>query len=168
MRYRLAAVGLAALLLTACQRETDQHLAELSGRMFVFNYRVATANYLITLRKMAPFPQNSHAEAEFENPQGGAPLLVRERLFPVMDKIVLQSPSLKCVKKDRPYSVKIRLVDADEKPLQVIETSVTSDVDQTEVMPSKPLVVGPLYTPNPEVFHTDGSVDYAKEENCPT
>jgi len=167
MMRRLVACGLAALLLAACQREADEKLAELSGRVFVFNYRIAAANYVVTLRRTAPLPENSYAEAEFENPQGGPPLVARQKLFPVMEKIVLESPNLKCVKKDRPYSVKIRLVDADEKPLQTIETSVTSDVDQTEMMPSKPLVVGPLYTPNPEVFHADGSVDYDKQANCP-
>jgi len=166
MMRRLLACGLATVLLASCQREADGKFAELSGRMFVFNYRVATANYLVTLRKTAPLPEGAYAEAEFENPEGGAPFVVRQTLFPVMDKIVLQSPNLKCVKKDRPYSVRIRLVGAGDEPLQAIETSITSDVDQT-VMPSKPLVVGPLYTPNPEVFHADGTADYGKEDNCP-
>ncbi|MFB9951169.1 hypothetical protein ACFFP0_20170 [Rhizobium puerariae] len=167
MKHRFVVCSLAALLLAACQREADEPLAELSGRVFIFNYRVAAANYVVTLRKTAPFPEGSYAEAEFENPQGGAPLTARQTLFPAMEKIVLESPDLKCVKKDKPYSVKIRLVGDDDKPLQTIETSVTSNMDQTEMMPSKPLVVGPVYTPNPEVFHADGSVDYAKQGNCP-
>ncbi|WP_117194156.1 hypothetical protein [Rhizobium terrae] len=167
MMHRLLICGLAALALAACQRKADEPLAELSGRVFIFNYRVAAANYVITLRKTAPFPEGAYAEAEFENPQGGAPLTARQKLFPAMEKIVLESPDLKCVKKDKTYSVKIRLVGADRKPLQTIETSVTSNMEQTEMMPSKPLVVGPIYTPNPEVFKADGSVDYAKEANCP-
>lgn len=163
----LAALAFSAFILSACQREANEPLAELSGRFFVFNYRVATATYLITLRRTAPFPENAYAEAEFENPQGGASLTAREKLFPAMDKIVLTSPELKCVKKDKPYAVTIRLVDNDGKVLQTIGTTVTSNADQTEVMPSKPLVVGPLYTPNPEVFHADGSVDYDKAGSCP-
>ncbi|WP_407720880.1 hypothetical protein [Neorhizobium petrolearium] len=167
MMRRLVFCALAALLLTACQREADEPLAELSGRVFIFNYRVAAANYVVTLRKTAPFPENSYAEAEFENPQGGAALVVRQKLFPAMEKIVLESPDLKCVRKDKPYSVKIRLVGADDRPLQTIETSITSNMDQTAMMPGKPLVVGPIYTPNPEVFKADGSVDYDKQANCP-
>jgi len=165
--FRFLLGGLAALSLIACQREANEPLAELSGRIFIFNYRVAAASYVITLRKTAPFPAGAYAEAEFENPQGGAPLTARQNLFPSMEKIVLESPDLKCVRKDKPYAVKIRLVGEGEKTLQTIETSVTSNMDQTVMMPSKPLVVGPVYTPNPEVFHADGSVDYDKAGNCP-
>ena len=162
---RLLVLGFATIALVSCQREADEKLAELSGRMFVFNYRVATATYLITLRTTAPLPEGGHAEAQFENPMGGEPLVAREKFFPAMSKIVLTSPNLQCVKKDRPYKVTIRLLGADEQTIQTIETSVTSDVDQT-VLPAKPLVVGPLYTPNPEVFKADGTADYAPE-NCP-
>jgi hypothetical protein len=167
MMRRLLVCGLTAFSLTTCQREKDQPLAELSGKIFIFNYRVAAASYVITLRKTAPFPEGAYAEAEFENPQGGSPLKARQDIFPTMEKIVLESPDLKCVKKDKPYAVKIRLVGAGEKALQTIVTSVTSNMDQTEMLPSKPLVVGPTYTPNPEVFHGDGSVDYDKAGNCP-
>lgn len=83
----VVAIGLSAVLLLGCQRETEGNLVELSGRMFVFNYRVATANYLITLRKLAPIPEDSVAVAEFENPKGGETLTAREKIFAVDDKI---------------------------------------------------------------------------------
>ena len=166
MMRRLIPCGLAALLLTACQREAEQQLAELSGRIFVFNYRVATANYLVTLRRTGTLPEGGSVEAEFENPRGGNPLTIREKLFPMMEKISLASPPIECVRQDRPYAVKIRLLDSDGTPLQTIETTVTSNVDQS-ILPAKPLVVGPGYDPNPDVFKPDGSADYSPVADCP-
>lgn len=57
MTCKALAVGLSILLLASCQRETEGKLVELSGRLFVFNYRVATANYLVTLKKLRPLPK---------------------------------------------------------------------------------------------------------------
>jgi len=167
MKGKAFAIGLAFLLLASCQRETEGKLVELSGRLFVFNYRVATANYLVTLRKLRPLPEGSIVSAEFENPKGGDVLTTREKIFPVDDKIVIQSPHLQCVRKDHPYIVNIRILSPSGDVLQKIETSITSDVDQN-VLPAKPLVVGPGYTPNPEVFRADGTQNMAAEDSdCP-
>jgi hypothetical protein len=166
MRGRAIASFLAMLALAGCQRETEDKLVELSGRLFVFNYRVATANYLVTLRKIAPIPEGSIAAAEFQNPKGGAALTSSEKIFPMGDKVAIQSPFVECVRKDRPYAVTIRILDASGKVLQEIDTSITSDVDQT-VLPTKPLVIGPLYTQNPEVFRSDGTTDYGHAGDCP-
>jgi hypothetical protein len=165
MKHRSAIIWLAVMMLAACQRDVTEQVAELTGRLFVFNYREATANYLITLKATAPLPEGAFAEAEFENPRGGAPLSVRQKLFPAMEKIVLESPHLQCVRKGHRYKVTIRLLEADGRTIQTIETSVASDVDQS-VLPAKPLVVGPLYTPNPDVFKADGSADFSPED-CP-
>ncbi len=81
------------------------------------------------------------AVAEFENPAGGDPIVINEKVFPAWDKITLQSPNVHCIRKDRPYSVQIRLVDAEGKTLQELKTQLVSDVDQS-ILPSKPLVVG--------------------------
>jgi hypothetical protein len=161
------AIALVSILLPGCQRETDGKLVELTGRIFVFNYRVATANYLVTLRKLGPLPEGSTAVAEFENPKGGETLTTREKIFAVDEKIAIQSPHLQCVRKDHPYAVTIRILGSSGEVLQEIETSITSDVDQT-VLPTKPLVIGPGYEANPEVFGTGGAADYGKAEACPT
>ncbi|NTG49071.1 hypothetical protein G6M04_16970 [Agrobacterium rhizogenes] len=158
--------AIAGLTIASCQREPESGPTELSGRLFVFNYRVATASYMITLKKIAPIPEGTTAVAEFENPAGGDPLVVRQKIFAFWDKITLESPDLRCVRKDRPYSVSIRLVDASDKTIQTIKTEVKSDLDQT-VLPTKPLVVGPVYTENPDVFKSDGSVDYGHDTACP-
>ena len=151
--------------ITGCQRQVDEGPTELNGRHFVFNYRVSTATYLINLARKAEIPQGSFAIAEFENPMGGDPLVVREKIFPFWDRITLQSPPVHCVRKDRPYQVNIRLVDATGNTLQTIRTEVTSDVDQS-VLAAKPLVVGPVYTVNPDLVEADGSIDFSPEK-CP-
>ncbi|WP_249406373.1 hypothetical protein [Rhizobium sp. CFBP 13726] len=154
------------LIVTGCQRPSEGVYFELSGRIFVFNYRVATANYLVTLRKVSATPKESRARAEFENPRGGPPLVTEERVLDVDDALTLASPFVQCVRKDRPYRVTITLTGTSGEVLQVIETTVTSDVDQS-VIPAAPLVVGPVYSPNPDVFKADGSSDFSGRTGCP-
>jgi len=163
---RWLALPLTLLALAGCQREEQRDVAKISGRMFVFNYRVAVATYLVTLQAQVPIEEGSVIEAEFENPRGGEALTVSERLFPKNSKIVLQSPPVECVRQDRPYTVTIRLRAPDGHVMQTLETKVTSDTDQS-LLPAKPLVVGPLYTPNPEVFRSDGTTDMKPVQNCP-
>lgn len=166
MKALSMAVLLASAVLTGCQRETDKFV-EVSGRVFVFNYRIAIATYVVTLNKKAPIPEGTVAIAEFENPAGGDVLVTNEKIYPFWDKITLQSPAIHCVKKDKPYAVSVRLVDAKGETLQSLKTEVISSLDQS-VMPGKPLVVGPLYTKNPEVFKRDGTVDYDSAATCPS
>ncbi|MEJ8308510.1 hypothetical protein [Agrobacterium larrymoorei] len=163
---RWLSLPLILLALAGCQREEQRNVAKISGRMFVFNYRVAVATYLITLQTQVPIEDGSTIEAAFENPRGGEALTVSERLFPKNSKIVLQSPPVECVRQGRPYKVTIRLRAPDGHVMQTLETSVTSSTDQS-LLPAKPLVVGPLYTPNPEVFRNDGTTDMRPVQNCP-
>lgn len=153
-----------ALPLAGCQREEEGPLA-ISGKVFVFNYRVARATYLLTLARNGTLPDESYAEATFENPTGGEPLKIREKIFPFWDKVTLESPTVHCVRKEHPYAVSIRIVDATGKLLQSLKTTVISSMDQS-VLPAKPLVVGPVYTENPEVFKADGTVDFSPEKGC--
>ncbi|NTF31428.1 hypothetical protein [Rhizobium skierniewicense] len=163
---RLVTLMTAALLLAACQREEQRDVVSVSGRMFVFNYRVATATYLVTLQPTSPIKDGSTIEASFENPRGGGPFTITEKLFPKNLRIVLQSPPVECVREGRPYAVTIRIRAPDGHVMQTIDTSVTSDTDQS-LLPAKPLVVGPLYTPNPHVFKADGTTDMAPVQGCP-
>ncbi|SCX26956.1 hypothetical protein DSM25558_4129 [Agrobacterium sp. DSM 25558] len=163
----VVALAIATLSLCACQREEQREIVSVSGRMFVFNYRVATATYLVTLQPTAPIREGSSIEASFENPRGGEAFTINEPLFPKSPKIVLQSPPVECVKEGRAYRVTIRLKAPDGHVMQTIDTSITSDTDQS-LLPAKPLVVGPLYTPNPEVFKADGSMDMGAAAGCPT
>jgi hypothetical protein len=152
--------------LCGCKRDEPRDVAKVSGRMFVFNYRVAIATYLVTLQRIAPIRDGSTLEASFENPRGGTELTTREKIFPADEKIAVQSPPVECVKQDRPYKVTIRIKGPEGDVLQTIETTIRSDTDQS-LLPAKPLTVGPLYTPNPDVFKADGTTDMRPVEGCP-
>lgn len=166
-RIALPLLAITAMLgLSACQRDEPREVAKISGRMFVFNYRVAIATYLVTLQRVAPIRDGSTVEATFENPRGGAELTTREKIFPTDEKITVQSPPVECIKQDRPYRVVIRIKGPEGDLLQTIETTIRSDTDQS-LLPAKPLTVGPLYTPNPEVFKPDGTMDMRPVQDCP-
>lgn len=151
--------------LAGCQREDKEGPLAIDGKVFVFNYRVAAANYVLTLKRLGPLPDEAYLEARFEDPRGGEALVKKTRIFPFWDKIPLESPDVHCIVKDRPYKVEIDVSDAAGKPLQTIETSMISTLDQT-ILPAKPLVVGAIYTANPDVYKPGQEPDFAPE-SCP-
>ena len=99
----VGAALIAALALGAC-RDTggDGKLFEISGKIFVFNYRLARATYVVTLRPLQPMAEGQVAVASFQNPAGGAPLVVEQKVWPKLDKVTLESPALTCVVKNKP------------------------------------------------------------------
>ena len=165
---RLKSLLILPLLLAsaACQRETGPDPLQLTGKMFIFNYRLAYATYMVTLTKTEPVPEGSTITAEFENPAGGAPILLTRKLFPKLDKVVLESPDVTCVRRAKPYKVVIRVEGPDGALLQSLETSVISNLDQ-DVMPAKALVVGPAYDKNPEVFRDGEAPARFETAKCP-
>jgi hypothetical protein len=150
-----AAAAIAGLLVAGC-RDTGKEgeYFVLDGKLFVFNYRVATATYLVNIKPVRQVGDGQMAVVSFEDPAGGAPIIVREKIWPRMEKTTLNSPPVFCIVKDKPYAVSIRIEDASGALLQQIDTTMTSSQDQT-LLPDKPLVVGPLYTPNPEASTPD-------------
>lgn len=140
--------------LGACRDAGEGDYLNVSGKIFVFNYRIAQATYLLTLAKLRPLPDGAMLETTFENPAGGDPFIVRQKIWPMMDKITVESPPVKCVKANREYKVSMRLEDAKGRVLQMIERKMISDTDES-VLPDKPLVVGPFYDPNPDKGSTD-------------
>jgi len=170
-RTRLLATALAALAtasLGGCRDSGgDGEYFRISGKLFVFNYRVATATYLVTLDPLGPMQEGDVAVARFENPAGGDPIEVRQRIWPKLDKVTIESPPLACVAKDRPYDVSIRIEDRNSELRQMLETTITSNIDQS-ILPDAPLVVGPVYTPNPELAgHPDGKIPGKAKPACP-
>ena len=164
---RLLPILLALTLpLAACQRETGPDPLKLTGKMFVFNYRLAYATYLVTLEQTQPLPEGSVVKAEFENPAGGTPLTLERKIFPNLPRVVLESPDITCVKKNQPYRVTVSVVGPDGAQLQALETEVTSNVDQS-VLPAKALVVGPGYDKNPEVFKDGKAPAHFEMAKCP-
>lgn len=166
-RSSAASFLLGLLVLAACRESGGEgEYFEISGKLFVFNYRVATATYLVTLKPLQPPRDDETAVATFEDPAGGAPIVVRQKIWPKLDKTTIESPPLRCVVKDKPYAVSIAIQGADGATRQTIETTMTSSQDQT-LLPDVPLVVGPLYTPNPALAgHPDGKLPGAKAA-CP-
>jgi hypothetical protein len=156
-----------ALLLAACQRETGPDPLKLTGKMFVFNYRLAYATYLVTLEQTEPLPDGSIVKAEFENPAGGAPLTLERKIFPNLPRVVLESPDVTCVKEGQPYTVSIAVIGPDGDRLQSLETQVTSSADQS-ILPAKALVIGPGYEKNPEVFKDGKTPERFEMATCPT
>ncbi|KQW72461.1 hypothetical protein [Ensifer sp. Root127] len=147
----LALTVVSAALLSGCQRETGPDPLKLTGKMFVFNYRLGYATYMVTLSKKEQVPEGTRVIAQFENPAGGEPLTLTRELFPKLEKVVLESPDVICIKKGRPYAVTIAVTSPQGEVLQKLETNVVSDLDQ-DIMPAKALVDGPGYEMNPEVF----------------
>jgi hypothetical protein len=162
-----AVVLLAALPLLSCRESGEAgEFYRIAGKLFVFNYRVATATYLVNLVAVQPPREGETAVASFEDPAGGAPIVVRQKIWPKLEKTTLESPPLNCIVKDRPYVVSIRIEAADGSLVQEIATTMTSSEDQS-VLPDKPLVVGPVYTPNPElVGHPSGHLP-GRNGGCP-
>ncbi|BCH30751.1 hypothetical protein MesoLjLc_26810 [Mesorhizobium sp. L-8-10] len=163
-----AAVSLLALaVLGACRESGDEgEHYEISGKLFIFNYRVATATYLVTLKPLQPPRDDETAVATFEDPAGGEPIVVRQKIWPKLDKTTIESPPLRCVAKDRPYAVSIAIEGADGATRQTIRTTMVSSEDQA-LLPDAPLVVGPAYTPNPDLAgHPDGKLPGATR-SCP-
>lgn len=145
-----------------CRDSSDGAKFELDGKIFVFNYRVATATYLVNIKSAGPTPDGLAAVVSFENPAGGTPIVVTEKIWPKVLRTTINSPPVFCIVKDRPYAVAIRIEDASGKEVQRIDTTITSSQDQTD-LPDKPLVVGPLYTPNPGDVAAPGQ----PPEKCP-
>jgi hypothetical protein len=163
------ALALALIGASACRDSGDEgEFFRLDGKIFVFNYRVATATYLVNLAPLRPVEEGQFAVVSFEDPAGGGDIVVRKKIWPKLPKTTIESPPLRCVVKDRPYKVSIRIEGPDGSVLQTIDTTMASSEDQT-LLPDRPLVVGPLYTPNPElVGHPDGKLPDSGLPPCPS
>ena len=136
------------LCAAGCREAPPDSYVELTGKIFVFNYRVATATYVVTLGKLRPLPEGAVAETLFDDPSGGAPIAVKQKIWPKLDKISIESPPVFCIVKDRPYKFIIDIRGGDGDLLQKVEGAVVSSLNQS-VLPAAPLVVGNGYDPNP-------------------
>ena len=160
---------LAGVALGACRDEggNGEYFA-ISGKLFEFNYRLAKATYIVTLNPMQPMDGNQVAVARFEDPAGGEPLVIRQKIWPRLSHVTLESPPLTCVVKDKPYAVSINIEGADGAVVQKIDTTITSSLDQS-ILPDRALVVGPVYELNKELTgHPDGRLPDQPKADCPS
>ncbi|UVC10656.1 hypothetical protein IHQ71_08755 [Rhizobium sp. TH2] len=160
-RLVIIPILLAGLLLSACQREPEDYIT-IKGKVFIFNIRVARAFYMLTLNRLPTTPDDAVVVAEFEDPSGGPPLIKKQKVFPKMTRIDLQSPDVNCVVTGKAYKIKITLKSADGEELQTIDTTLNSTLDET-MLPEKALVLGAKYDRNPEAFNPDGSIKFRKK-----
>jgi len=133
--------------LVACSQGGDGPYLEFLGGGFVFNYRLAEAEYGFVVKRLRALPEGSIIEARMENPAGGEPFVLREPAAWDRLEYVFHSPAVQGVKAGRDYRVELRLIDgADGRVLATTTTTFRSDVDQS-VLPERPPVVGPGYQP---------------------
>ncbi|MBX3578840.1 MAG: hypothetical protein KF723_16710 [Rhizobiaceae bacterium] len=168
-RIHAAGAGLLAVLLLAACRESggEGEYFEISGKLFEFNYRLGIATYVVTLNPLQPVADGQTAVVSFQDPAGGDPIEVKQRIWPKLGHVTLTSPPLTCVTTGIPYAVAIRIVDEDGRVLQEIDTTMTSSLDQS-ILPDRPLVIGPVYELNPDLEgHPDGKRDDQAATVCP-
>jgi hypothetical protein len=163
---RIIVTAAMLLVLVGCRDQSSGSYVQLTGRIFVFNYRVATATYVVTYEKLQPVPDGAVMLTEFDDPAGGEVIEVKQKVWPKIDKIAVSSPPIFCIVKDKPYTFKSTLFDPNGARLQEISGTVISSLDQT-VLPDRPLVVGPGYTPNPELKgNPSGELPGQETINC--
>lgn len=140
-----------ALLLSGCGDDADAPYLAFEGGGFIFNYRNATVRYGFNVRPLRKLERGMAIEAKLDNPSGGAPFLLRQTVLGDALRYSFQSPDLQGVVKGKDYKVQVTMLDKDLKTvLGRYEHIYRSDIDQS-VNPEKPLFVGPVYTPNPEL-----------------
>ncbi|MEZ5812139.1 MAG: hypothetical protein R3D45_12075 [Rhizobiaceae bacterium] len=153
-RIVVVGVALVAVLLAVGWMTREDPAAKpylkVLGRGFLFNYRVADVTYGFTAIVIRPLPVGSVIEADFEDPQGGPPVTVRQRVGTDTVRYGFQSPPVRGVEAGKPYRVTLRVFDREEKERLWTDTfTVTSQISDT-VVPDEPLTIGPGYALNPD------------------
>ncbi len=167
MRQLLLLALAGTIALSGCQRPAEEAIFKLTGKIFVFNYRTATANYLVTFSKQSELRGIVAANARFENPAGGEMLSIHIPVHANQDRLVMESPALECVRKGRPYRVEVIFSDSTGKTVATSKTSVTSELDQS-TLPLLPPITGPGYERNNEAYDAEGNLKMRSMDGCPT
>lgn len=146
MKSARSAFAVAVLMLIGSACSGGDYLA-VAGGGFLFNYRIAEASYGIALKPMRDLPEGGAIEATFEDPAGGAPIVLRQDGPFNPTRIAFDTPALKGVVQGRPYKVSVVLKDASGAVLQRIDKAFQSDLDES-ALPERPLAIGPGYQKN--------------------
>jgi hypothetical protein len=145
-----ALLALAGLFLSACEDQSGKPYLKIVGGGFVFNYRYALYNYGFVAKPLRPLPAGATLEASFEVPDSDKKFVTT---LPVQEgkmQYLFESQPLQGVKKDRPYMVKLRLIETSSgKELAMLEQEFHTAVDQS-TLPTKAPVRGIGYFPAPQ------------------
>lgn len=128
----------------------DPYLKILGGG-FMFNYRQGEVFYGFTAQVVRPLASGSIIEATFEDPAGGAPLVVSERVSTMTDRYALRTPPVRGVEAKKPYHVAIRVYDREKKTLLWNAEQTYASQISDRIVPDKPLTIGPGYHRNPDL-----------------
>ena len=138
------------LALAACDDSTRPYLS-FAGGGFVFNYRIGQAYYGFIAKPGKALPAGAMIEARFEVPGSDKPFIAQLPAQTGMLHYAFKTPPLTGILRNHRYKVELRVIEAGTaKVLASYANSYFTDVDQ-KTLPDKPLVLGPGYTPNPEV-----------------
>jgi hypothetical protein len=158
----LALLFAAALGLSACGEDTSKPYLVFAGGGFVFNYRLGEAFYGFVATPARALPEGSLIEARFEDPAGGGQIVVSHPARAGQLRYSFQTPPLTGIRAGRDYKVELRLIDpGNGKVYAAYSNAYRTNVDQSD-LPTKPLVVGPAYTPNPKY---DANIDFPQRQN---
>ena len=148
----LLAWALTAVSLLGCAEDSDKPYPEFAGGGFIYNYRLATADYGFVVRRVKKIPEGTIIEAEFEDPAGGPPIIIRQTARSNRLSYKFETPPVKGIKAGRDYEVEVRLIDPGSSEVFArYSKTFHADVDQ-DILPDKPPVVGPGHQPNPEAY----------------
>ena len=140
-----------ALALAGCNEGDTQPYLKFAGGGFIFNYRIGEAFYGFVAKPQRAIPDGAMLEARFEVPGSDQPFVQRQPARNGMLRYSFRTPALRGIVKDHKYAAELRvLAPGDDRVLASYTQSYYTDVDQRS-LPDKPLVLGPGYTPNPEV-----------------
>ncbi len=155
-RWYAAAAVAAVLALAAAvflSRELDdsnEPYIEFAGGGFIFNYNVASATYGFVAHVVRRVPPGTILEAEFEDPAGGPPIVVRGIAGGYARQFRFESPPLGGIVANRDYRVELRLIDPDDGTLMAAYSrTFRSELDQ-DMLPAAPTTIAPTYRPSPE------------------
>ncbi|MGI9382910.1 MAG: hypothetical protein ACR2PO_07130 [Methyloligellaceae bacterium] len=146
---RYCVLALLAFALAGCDLgKEDGPYLDFAGGGFIFNYRLSLITYGFTARVLRDLPEGSTLEVAFEDPAGGAAIVVREPARPGRDYYKFETPPVKGVRKDVDYKVELRLIgpagEAGKPVLGRYTRAFRSQLD-ADILPAEPLVVGPFY-----------------------
>ena len=139
-----------ALALSSCSDQSSEPYLKILGGGFEFNYRYATMKYGFVAKQLRPLPAGSILEASFDLPDSPNKFILTLPAESGKMQYVFESEALHGVKKDIPYKVRLRLLEASTaKELTLVEHEFRSTVDQ-DTLPTKAPVTGIGYQLAPE------------------
>ena len=139
-----------AVALAGCGDDPDKPYLEFAGGGFIYNYRLATADYGFVVKRVKKIPAGTIIEAEFEDPAGGPPIVIRQTAGSTRLSYKFETPPVTGIRAGRDYRVEVRLINPETNEVFArYSKSFHADVDQ-DILPEKPPVVGPGHQPNPE------------------